>query len=66
MLPNEHREEWIADARSESRRQAFRTAKHPTGPMGLDELLSFLDSIQQICGYWKVSRRKTLSSLNKL
>ena len=66
MFPDEHRDEWIADARSEARRRAFRAAQRKTDPLGLDELLAFLDSIQRIFGPWKVSRRKTLSALNKL
>lgn len=67
MLSEQEKIEMLEDAKSESRRDAFRSAEGKDKAIpSLDEYISFLDSIQKIFSPFKISLRHTRTGLNKL
>jgi hypothetical protein len=65
-LSEQERRELLEDARSLSRRKAFRAAGRAGGPASLEEWLRWIDEIQRVFKPWPASRRATRTARNKL
>lgn len=66
MLSQKQRKEFIKDSRNLRRRQDFaKVRSHLEGAVSLDAYIHFLMGIQRISPF-RISRRKTVTVLNKL
>jgi len=67
MLSKQEKKEMLEDAKSEIRRQHFQAGRRVKAEgVSLDEYLNFLEQVQKIFGPFPLSKKKTISTFNKL
>ena len=67
MLSDKEKEEMLKDSKSKSRRDNFRFAKEKNFTnISFDDYLVFLNNVQKIFAPFEISRRITVTRLNKI